>query len=123
MIKISQQQLELLESKVVDEFIYRVIDILKDDVPELIQEHSDNDLFSFLNKAMQEAHEYYIEVEQDVYDFMVFTLKYGLGFLAEKIFSEKAEWFESEYVPSVIKIKEIDTLYSKPEEVEEQNHA
>jgi hypothetical protein len=121
MIKISHEQMALIEKATTVEFIYRVIDIMHEDCPHLVGKYEEELLVQFLTEAMEEANEFGIESEKDVYDYMVLALKEGLGFLQHEVFAEKMDWYKSPYVPSVRKIEEINNTLTPPIMEEQDN--
>lgn len=107
MMSLSERQLAALSSKVEDLFVVRVKDAIKSDYPELlaaIQDEQDNET---LWSLIEIAKTHHIEIEQDVFDFIILNLTHGVEFYENAKYGIDGEWLLSEFVPGVVKIEKL----------------
>lgn len=105
MINLSQIQLHSLSDYASDVFLSRVKRHLISEQPELVNTHSESELGALLRNALNDAKTLNIEIEKDVYDFIVLSLKHGNGFYERPELNMDIDWLKSEYVPGKSKIK------------------
>lgn len=107
MMSLSDRQLALLSSRVEDLFVVRVKDAIESDYPELlagIQDEQDNQTLWSLIKIAKTHH---IEIEQDVFDFIILNLTHGIEFYEDAKYGVDGKWLLSEFVPGIIKIQKL----------------
>lgn len=110
MIQISNDQLTLIAKQTHADFVLRVADILQNEYPELVEPFSQRELLDHIGLAFEEAQGFHIEIEIDVYKYVVLTLRQGLSFLQSIDFAHKLDWLKSPFVPAVKKIDEIEHI-------------
>lgn len=104
MITVKDYQLTELSLGAERFFIYRVENLVQDLYPDLYKKLAELGGDGYLQTCFEEAKSINIEIEQDVFDYMLLCIEHGIGFYQSRIDKLDLDWLASENVPGQSKV-------------------
>ncbi|NQZ06095.1 MAG: hypothetical protein HRT35_02950 [Algicola sp.] len=112
MLAITAIQIEKLRQGSEQLFRTRILELLEANYSELIGQVDKEMQPETILQAVTQARTLFIEIEQDIFDYVLFFFALDGGLLQHQSIKTQLDWFESPHVPSNIKIQRLrDCLY------------